>query len=105
MLINAISSLVQPLFNKGQNRANLRIAKARQEQALVAFNQALLVAGAELSDALTACQLSNERLKLRTDEIAAAQQTLLQSRLALASDKFDQIQGIINLFKALGGYN
>ena len=129
ILLNAIGSLVQPLFNKGQNRANLRIAKARQEQALVAFNQALLVAGAELSDALTACRLSCERLQLRQQEVSAAkrayevsqelmqnssstylevltaQQTLLQSRLALASDKFDQIQGQINLFKALGGYN
>ena len=127
MLLNAIGSLVQPLFNKGQNRANLRIAKARQEQAVVAFNQARLVAGAELSDALTACQLSSERLKLRQQEVAAAerayeaskdlmqnssstylevltaQQTLLQSRLALASDRFDQTQGKINLFKALGG--
>jgi NodT family efflux transporter outer membrane factor (OMF) lipoprotein len=127
MLLSAIGSLVQPLFNKGQNRANLRIAKARQEQALVAFNQALLVAGAELSDALTACQLSSERLALRQQEVAAAekayevskdvmqnssstylevltaQQTLLQSRLTLASDRFDLIQGKINLFKALGG--
>ena len=129
MLLNAIGSLVQPLFNKGQNRANLRIAKARQEQALVAFNQALLVAGTELSDALTTCQLSSERLALRQQEVAAAerafevskdvmqnssatylevltaQQSLLQSRLALASDQFDLIQGQINLFKALGGCN
>ena len=127
MLLSAIGSLVQPLFNKGQNRANLRIAKARQEQALVAFNQALLVAGTELSDALTACQLSSERLALRQQEVAAAekayevskdvmqnssstylevltaQQTLLQSRLTLSSDRFDLIQGKINLFKALGG--
>ena len=127
MLFSAIGSLVQPLFNKGQNRANLRIAKARQEQALVAFNQALLVAGAELSDALTACRLSSERLALRQQEVAAAerayevskdvmqnssstylevltaQQTLLQSRLTLASDRFDLVQGEINLFKALGG--
>jgi outer membrane protein TolC len=73
MLLSAIGSLVQPLFSKGQNRANLRIAKARQEQALVAFNQALLVAGAELSDALTACQLSSERLALRQQEVAAAE--------------------------------
>jgi len=129
MLLSAIGSLVQPLFNKGLNRANLRIAKARQEQALVAFNQALLVAGAELSDALTACRLSSERLSLRQQEVAAAerayevskdvmqnssstylevltaQQTLLQSRLTLASDRFDLIQGEINLFKALGGEN
>ena len=118
---------MQPLLNKGQNRANLRIAKARQEQALVAFNQALLVAGAELSDALTACRLSCERLALRQQEVAAAerayevskdvmqnssstylevltaQQTLLQSRLSLTADRFDLIQGEINLFKALGG--
>ena len=127
MLLSAIGSLVQPLFNKGQNRANLRIAKARQEQALVAFNQTLLVAGAELSDALTACRLSSERLALRQQEVTAAerayevskdvmqnssstylevltaQQTLLQSRLTLASDRFDLVQGKINLFKALGG--
>ena len=129
MLMNAIGSLVQPLFNKGLNRANLRIAKARQEQALVAFNQALLVAGAELIDALTACQLSSERLALRQQEVAAAerayevskdvmqnssstylevltaQQSLLQSRLSLVSDRFDLVQGKINLFKALGGEN
>jgi len=128
MLLNAIGSLVQPLFNKGQNRANLRIAKARQEQALVAFNQTLLVAGSELSDALTACRLSNERLALRQQEVAAAerayevsrdlmqnssstylevltaQQSLLQSRLSLTTDRFDLIQGRINLFKASGGH-
>ena len=127
ILLNAIGSLVQPLFNKGQNRANLRIAKARQKQALVAFNQALLAAGGELSDALSACRLSSERLVLRQQEVAAAerayevskvvmqnssstylevltaQQTLLQSRLSLTTDRFDLIQGKINLFKALGG--
>jgi NodT family efflux transporter outer membrane factor (OMF) lipoprotein len=127
MLLSAIGSLVQPLFNKGQNRANLRIAKAQQEQALLAFNQSLLVAGAELSDALTTCQLSQERLQLRTEEVAVAQRAyevsqvlmqnssntylevltaqsaLLQSRLSQATDMFDYIQGQINLFKALGG--
>lgn len=127
ILLSAIGSLVQPLFNKGQNRANLRIAKAQQEQALVTFNQALLVAGTELSDALTACRLSSERLALRQQEVAAAerayevskdvmqnssstylevltaQQSLLQSLLSLTTDRFDLIQGRINLFKALGG--
>ena len=127
MLLNAIGSLVQPLFNKGQNRANLRIAKARQEQALIAFNQALLVAGTELSDALTACQLSRERLNLRRQEadeaeraydmsktimqnssntyleVLTAQSALIQSRLTIITDWLDYIQGKINLFKALGG--
>ena len=127
ILLNAIGSLVQPLFNKDQNRANLRIAKARQEQALVAFNQSLLAAGGELSDALSACRLSSERLVLRQQEVAAAerayevskvvmqnssatylevltaQSTLIQSRLTIITDWLDHIQGKINLFKALGG--
>ena len=127
MLLNAIGSLVQPLFNKGKNRANLRIAEARQQQALVAFNQALLVAGTELKDALDAYRLSQQRLQLREQEVNTAQRAydvtielmknssstylevltaqdaLLQSRLALASDRLDLIQGQINLFKAVGG--
>ena len=36
-------------------------------------------------------------------EVLTAQQTLLQSRLSLTTDRFDLIQGRINLFKALGG--
>ncbi|MCR4994994.1 MAG: efflux transporter outer membrane subunit [Bacteroidales bacterium] len=127
ILLNAIGSLVQPLFNKGKNRANLRIAKAQQEQALVAFNQSLLVAGSELSDALSACQLSRDRLSIRKQEadeaeqayevsktimqnssntyleVLTAQSALIQSRLNIISDWLDNIQGKINLFKALGG--
>jgi outer membrane protein TolC len=36
-------------------------------------------------------------------EVLTAQQTLLQAELAVASDKFEQIQGVINLYHALGG--
>lgn len=127
MLLNLVGTLVQPLFNKGQNRANLRIAKAQQEQALVAFNQSLLVAGTELSDALTACSLCHERMQLRQQEVASAQhaydvsrdlmqhssttylevltaqQAALQSSLALITDEFEYVQAKINLFKAIGG--
>ncbi len=127
ILLSAIGALVQPLFNKGQNRANLRIVKAQQDQAHVNFKQALLVASTELSDALTACKMSSERLALRQQEVTAAerayevskdvmqnssstylevltvQQSLLQSQITLTSDKYDLIQGKINLFKALGG--
>ena len=127
ILLNAIGSLVQPLFNKGRNRANLRIAKAQQEQALVTFNQSLLVAGGELSDALSACRLSNVLINLRKQEVEeaeraydlsktimqnssntylevlTAQSVLIQSRLTIITDWLDNIQGKINLFKALGG--
>lgn len=127
MLLNAVGSLLQPLFNKGQNQANLSIAKARQEQAMIAFNHSLLVAGTELCDALNACKLSAERSELRRLEVEAArhayevsielmrnssstylevltaQTALLQSRLSYTVDWMDYMQGHINLYKSLGG--
>lgn len=128
MLLNAVGSLLQPLFNKGQNQANLSIAaKARLEQAMIAFNHSPLVAGTELCDALNACKLSAERSELRRLEVDAArhayevsielmrnssstylevltaQTALLQSRLSYTVDWMDYMQGHINLYKSLGG--
>lgn len=127
ILLNAVGSLLQPLFNKGRNRANLRIARAQEEQAVIAFNQTLLVAGTELYDALNACTLSGERSAMRRQEIEAArhsyevsielmqnssstylevltaQKALLQSQLSYVEDWQDFLQGQINLYKALGG--
>ena len=48
-LFSAVGSLMQPLFNKGTNIANLRQAKARQEEALLLFQQSLLDAGKEVN--------------------------------------------------------
>lgn len=36
-------------------------------------------------------------------EVLTAQQTLLQAELTEVSDKYDEIQGVINLYHALGG--
>lgn len=51
-LLSTVGSLVQPLFNRGQNIANLKVAKAQQEEALLTFRQSLLDAGTEVNDAL-----------------------------------------------------
>lgn len=127
MLAEAVASLVQPLFNAGRNKENLRIAEAAYEEALATFTQTLLSAGTELRDALIACTFSNERIALREQEVEAAgraceasealmqsgsatylevltaQAAFLQSRLSLAADRLDLLQGQINLYKALGG--
>lgn len=127
ILLNTVTSLTQPIFDKGQNSANLRVAEVRREQALLAFRQSLLQAGTELHESLNACKLSNERISLRTQEISAAQKAydgsvelmrhssntylevlatqsaLLQARLAFTSDWMDYMQGCVNLYKALGG--
>ena len=45
LLLSAVGSFTQPLFNKGQNIARLKIAKAQQEEAKLSFTQTLLNAG------------------------------------------------------------
>lgn len=126
-LLSAVGSLTQPLFNRGTNIANLKIAKAQQEEAVLAFSQKLLDAGAEVNDALTQWQtarasLDLDRRRIGTLQVAVgstqklmehgttnylevltAQQTLLQAQLTEVSDKYDEIQGVINLYHALGG--
>ena len=56
LLLSAVGALTQPLFNKGLNIAQLKIAKAQQEEAKLAFQQALLNAGSEVNNALTQVQ-------------------------------------------------
>lgn len=127
MLLSAIGSLTQPLFNKGANIANLKVAKAQQEEARLAFQQALFNAGQEVNDALTQWQMADHRINLgkqqvetlqeavrKTEllmrysstnylEVLTARQTLLSAELTLTQDRFDKIQGVINLYHALGG--
>lgn len=127
-LLNAIGSLVQPLFNRGRNVANLKIAKAQQEEALITFQQKLLEAGAEVNDALSQWQNAEQRLNVSARQIEAledavkstrllmtysessnylevltAQQTLLSAQLTETQETFDKIQGVIKLYHALGG--
>lgn len=126
-LLSAVGALVQPLFNRGKNIANLKVAKAQQEEALLAFQQVLLNAGAEVNDALVQWQTArrcieyNERqeVSLRSAlqsaellmrygsqnylEVLTARQSLLQAELDNVANRFDAIQGMVNLYHALGG--
>lgn len=126
-LLNAIGSLTQPLFNKGANIANLKIAEARQEEAKLQFRQSLLDAGKEVNDALVQCQTAKRLIELgeqqittlheavrKTEllmrhspttylEVLTAQQSLLDAQQKLSQYRFDNIQGFINLYHALGG--
>ena len=126
-LFSAVGALVHPLFNRGQNIANLKVAKARQEEALLTFRQTLLNAGTEVNDALLQWQVARRRLDLDRQqiislqsavrssellmrhssqnylEVLTARQTLLDAELSAVSDRFEEIQGVINLYHALGG--
>ena len=127
LLLQAVGSLTQPLFNKGTNIARLKIAKAQQEEASLAFQQSLLNAGSEVNNALTQWQTARQRIVIGEKQVATlqtavrstqllmdhgttnylevltARQTLLQAQLTLETDRFDEIQGVISLYHALGG--
>lgn len=126
-LLQAVGSLVQPLFNRGQNIANLKIAKAQQQEAVLAFKQSLLDAGQEVNNALIQWQTAREQILLDKEQVKqlettvsdtrllmehgtvnylqviTARQSLLSAQLTLASDRYSEIQGVINLYHALGG--
>ena len=124
---NAIVSLTQPIFNRGALIANLKITKAQQEQARLNFQQTLLNAGAEVSNALYAYQTVGEKSQQRDMQVKAledaveatvglmsvgettyldvitAQQSLLSAQLTQVQDDYDYLQSVINLYQALGG--
>ena len=113
------------LFHKGENVARLKIARARQQEALLQFRQSLLDAGNEVNNALILWQTARKRLGIdrkqilnlkaavwntkllmkygRTHylEVLTAQQKLLQAELAESEDRYDEIQGVITLYHAL----
>ena len=98
-----------------------------QEEALLTFRQTLLNAGTEVNDALLQWQVARRRLDLDRQqiislqsavrssellmrhssqnylEVLTARQTLLDAELSAVSDRFEEIQGVINLYHALGG--
>lgn len=127
LILNATASLVQPIFNGGKLRANVKISKARQEETRLAFQQSILNAGKEVNDALTLHQKAQAKVEWRKKQIASlqnatrqtelmmkhgsttylevltAKQSLLQTRLSQTTDRFESIQGMVNLYHALGG--
>lgn len=126
-ITSALASLTQPLFNRGSLIAKRRIAKAQQEEALLAFRQQLLNAGTEVNDALVSYQTSKrkkdnyrqqidalERAYNGTSllmengnttylEVLTARQSLLSAQLSQTANRFKEIQSLINLYQALGG--
>lgn len=127
LLLSAVGSLTQPIFNKGSLRANLKISKAQQEEASLAFRQTILRAGMEVVNALRQVETVRAKAGYRKEQIASlqiasestellmlhgsstylevltARQALLTAQLASIADRFEEIQGVVNLYHALGG--
>ena len=127
LFANVITGLTQPIFNQRQIRTKFEISKANQEKAYLQFEQSLLTAGKEVSDALA--QYNNETYKLTvrekqvdalnkaTDysdelltyglanylEVLTVKDNALNAELSLIVNKFQQYKAVIQLYRALGG--
>jgi multidrug efflux system outer membrane protein len=125
---NVAAGLTQPIFNQGINKARLKTTQAQQLEAMYNYQQTLLTAGQEVSNALYAYQTGIEKDSSRSKEIIAleksvdyteqllryssatnyndvltSEQNLLAAQLSGVNDRLQQLQAIVNLYRALGG--
>lgn len=124
---NIVTGLTQPIFNQRQIKTRYEIAKANQQKAYLQFEQSLLTAGKEVSDALQQYNNETTKLDIRTKQVDALKQAAgfsdelltyglanylevltakdqaLNTELNLIDNKFRQYNAIILLYRALGG--
>ncbi len=127
MLLSAVGSLVQPIFQHGQIVAGLKVAKMQYEQAFNSWQQSILSAGSEVSNALVLYNSSDEKSQIEARqievlkknvedtkalmassgstylEVIQAQSSLLNAQLSKVADDFYKMQAVVNLYQALGG--
>lgn len=127
VLLSAVGSLTQPIFNRGANIARLKVSKAQQEEAILNFQQSILNAGKEVSDALYLYESASTKIVERRGQVEAmenavaytqalfhsgsasyletltSQQGLLSAQLIEVSDTFQRMQAVVSLYRALGG--
>lgn len=126
--IQLAGSLAAPIFSRGANIANLRVAKAKQAQAMNAFEKTVLNASADVSDALSAYE--NNKLKrecllqqinnleksveytqelLTLDskttylEVLTARSSLLNAQMSSLAAWHSKVSSLISLYQAVGG--
>ncbi len=121
------AQLTAPLFNRGTNIANLKAAKAAQQQSLNTFEYTVMSAGAEVSDALVSYTKNKERvgfIKEQVDnlskaveynndlllygtatylEVLTAQQSLLNAQMSMLQCELALRQSAISVYQSLGG--
>ena len=127
LLVAAAVSLLQPIFQNGALRARLKIARAQQSEAELLYRQTVVDAGNEVNDAVERCRTARLKGALYAQQVSSleaavektqmlvqygsstylevliARQSLLDARLGVVENSFREIQGMIDLYQALGG--
>lgn len=122
-----VGGLTQPVFNRGRIKAQYKIAKTEQEQALLNFKKSLLTAGQEVSNAMVTIAAEDEKYDLRLQqrqalseavryseellvngyasylEVLTAKDNELSAELNLINTKFNKLSAVVDLYQALGG--
>ena len=123
-----VGSLTQPIFNRGLNKQRLTTAQSVQVQALNTFQQTIYVAGQEVSNALYSYEMAVQKKDTRTKQIESltkavdyteqllqytsttnytdvltSQQSLLSAQISGINDQLQQLQAVVELYRALGG--
>ena len=126
-LLSAVGSLTQPIFQNGKLVMGLKVAKIQYEQAYNTWQNTVLKAGSEVSNALVLYNSSDEKGKIEAKqievlqhnvedtrklmaeaggsylEVITAQSSLLNVQLSKVADDFYKMQAVVNLYYALGG--
>jgi outer membrane protein, multidrug efflux system len=124
---SVLTGLTQPIFNGRQIRTRYEAAQAAQEQAYIQFEQSLVTASREVSDALANYNNETKKIEIRTQQVDAlkkaatysdelleyglvnylevltAKDNALSSELDLINNKYLQYAAVIELYRALGG--
>ncbi|MBE6254121.1 MAG: TolC family protein [Prevotella sp.] len=127
---NALGQLLQPIFQNGRLRAQKKVAKLKQEEAKIAFQQSLVAAGNEVNSALASLQTAEAKKNFMTQQVAAltdavqatealykdnvsrqvnylnvltAQTGLLNAQMGQIGNDLEAVQATIDLYQALGG--
>lgn len=119
--------ITQPVFQRGQLKANLALAKINREKTVIQFRQAVLNAVGEVSDELIRVEKLRDQYAIAQNrtitlqqasknasllfksgkadylEVITAQGNLLQSELELAAIKTQQLNAVVGLYRSLGG--
>jgi outer membrane protein, multidrug efflux system len=127
LVASIAAGIAQPIYNRRANRTRLEVARAQQQEALINFQNTLLIAGQEVSDAISLYQTAIEKVSIRSNQMVAlqrsveysqellqygfanytevinARQFLLQAELGRVNDRLQQLRATVNLYRALGG--
>ena len=126
-LTTLLGSLTQPIFMRGALTANLKVSKMKYEQAFNTWQNSILQAGNEVSNALVNytnydanSKIEAQRVEILTKnvedtralyqssgssylEVLSAQSQLLSAQINKASNDFSKMQAVVSLYTALGG--